>query len=50
MLPDLKNDCSTGKMSVHYPSWKFRKMNKGEMNVDPLEGEFFSTGSAVRPG
>ena len=26
-----------------YPNWKFRKMNKGEMNVDPIEGEFFST-------
>lgn len=26
-----------------YPSWKFRKMKKGEMNVDPIEGEFFST-------
>jgi hypothetical protein len=30
-------------MLVIYPSWKFRKMNKGEMNVDPIEGEFFST-------
>jgi hypothetical protein len=28
---------------VNYPVWQFRKMNKGEMNVDPIEGEFFST-------
>ncbi len=25
------------------PRWQFRKMSKGEMNVDPIEGEFFST-------
>lgn len=31
------------QMLVVYPNWKFRKMNKGEMNVDPIEGEFFST-------
>jgi hypothetical protein len=28
---------------VDHPRWQFRKMNKGEMNVDPIEGEFFST-------
>ena len=28
---------------MNYPRWQFRKMNKGEMNVDPIEGEFFST-------
>ncbi|MCX8117097.1 MAG: hypothetical protein N3G78_04075 [Desulfobacterota bacterium] len=25
------------------PHWQFRKMSKGEMNIDPIEGEFFST-------
>lgn len=25
------------------PRWQFRKMGKGEMNIDPIEGEFFST-------
>ncbi|MFQ5449999.1 MAG: hypothetical protein ACE5E9_05185 [Nitrospinaceae bacterium] len=24
-------------------AWKFREMTKGEMNTDPIEGEFFST-------
>lgn len=24
------------------PNWKFRMMTKGEMNADPIEGEFFS--------
>jgi len=31
-----------GEKRVVYPSWKFRKMNKGKMNVDPIEGEVFS--------
>ena len=31
------------KMAVDNPKWQFRKMSKGEMNVDPIEGEFFST-------
>ena len=26
-----------------YPSWEFRRMSRGEINVDPIEGEFFST-------
>ena len=25
------------------PEWQFRKMHPGEMNVDPIEGEFFTT-------
>jgi len=25
------------------PHWAFRKMSRGEINVDPIEGEFFST-------
>jgi hypothetical protein len=25
------------------PQWRFRKMQPGEMNVDPIEGEFFTT-------
>lgn len=25
------------------PTWKFRQMSRGEINVDPIEGEFFST-------
>lgn len=25
------------------PQWAFRKMSRGEINVDPIEGEFFST-------
>jgi hypothetical protein len=25
------------------PVWAFRRMQPGEMNVDPIEGEFFST-------
>jgi len=25
------------------PQWRFRKMQPGEINVDPIEGEFFST-------
>ncbi|MBI2318114.1 MAG: hypothetical protein HYY28_14870 [Betaproteobacteria bacterium] len=25
------------------PSWRFRRMQPGEMNIDPIEGEFFST-------
>ncbi|OPY04602.1 MAG: hypothetical protein A4E67_02320 [Syntrophaceae bacterium PtaB.Bin038] len=25
------------------PVWKFRPMSRGEINVDPIEGEFFST-------
>jgi len=25
------------------PSWKFRQMHPGEMNIDPIEAEFFST-------
>lgn len=25
------------------PTWKFRRMQPGEMNIDPIEGEFFST-------
>ena len=28
---------------MNYPAWQFRKMSKGEMNIDPIEGEFFST-------
>jgi hypothetical protein len=25
------------------PAWRFRRMQPGEMNIDPIEGEFFST-------
>lgn len=25
------------------PQWRFRRMQSGEMNIDPIEGEFFST-------
>jgi hypothetical protein len=25
------------------PQWRFRAMQPGEMNVDPIEGEFFTT-------
>ena len=25
------------------PQWRFRRMQPGEMNIDPIEGEFFST-------
>ena len=25
------------------PAWKFRRMHAGEMNIDPIESEFFST-------
>lgn len=25
------------------PTWKFRRMQPGEMKIDPIEGEFFST-------
>jgi len=28
---------------VNYPEWKFREMSRGEINIDPIEGEFFST-------
>jgi len=27
---------------VTYPRWEFRKKSRGEINVDPIEGEFFS--------
>jgi hypothetical protein len=30
-------------MAFDAPKWQFRRMGKGEMNVDPIEGEFFST-------
>lgn len=26
-----------------YPRWEFRKMSRGEINIDPIEAEFFST-------
>ncbi|MCL4799030.1 MAG: hypothetical protein KJ025_05540 [Burkholderiales bacterium] len=25
------------------PQWQFRRMHPGEMNIDPIESEFFST-------
>ncbi|CAB1058540.1 hypothetical protein D1BOALGB6SA_3296 [Olavius sp. associated proteobacterium Delta 1] len=28
---------------VQIPQWRFRKMRPGEINVDPIEGEFFTT-------
>lgn len=28
---------------MNYPIWEFRKMSRGEINIDPIEGEFFST-------
>lgn len=30
-------------MSAARPAWRFRRLHPGEMNVDPIEGEFFST-------
>ena len=27
----------------HPPTWRFREMQPGEINVDPIEGEFFTT-------
>ncbi len=30
-------------MMTEQPYWQFRRMSKGEMNIDPIEGEFFST-------
>src|SRR3990172_116207 len=28
---------------LNAPQWKFRHMHPGEMNIDPIEAEFFST-------
>lgn len=28
---------------MNIPHWKFRQMTRGEINVDPIEGQFFST-------
>ena len=25
------------------PQWRFREMQPGEINIDPIEGEFFTT-------
>lgn len=36
-------DGSIAKMTA--PQWRFRPMGPGEINVDPIEGEFFSTGA-----
>lgn len=30
-------------MSAEVPAWRFRRMQPGEMNIDPIESEFFST-------
>lgn len=30
-------------MALAAPQWKFRRMQPGEMNIDPIEAEFFST-------
>jgi hypothetical protein len=30
-------------MKNQMPQWRFRAMQPGEMNVDPIEGEFFTT-------
>ena len=34
---------SSHSTSAAWPAWRFRRMHPGEMNVDPIEGEFFST-------
>ena len=31
------------RMLRNDPQWQFRKMRPGEINVDPIEGEFFTT-------
>jgi hypothetical protein len=33
----------THPMMKQKPQWRFREMHPGEMNVDPIEGEFFTT-------
>lgn len=33
----------TKSMGPKTPEWHFREMHRGEMNVDPIEGEFFNT-------
>ena len=25
------------------PEWRFREMSPGDINIDPIEGEFFTT-------
>src|SRR4030042_1398028 len=30
-------------MTTMTPEWRFREMTRGEINVDPIEGEFFTT-------
>jgi hypothetical protein len=31
------------KRRVAVPEWSFRAMQRGELNVDPIQSEFFST-------
>jgi hypothetical protein len=31
------------RQSAMTPEWRFRAMSRGEINVDPIEGEFFTT-------
>ena len=31
------------KRDYFKPQWRFREMQPGEINVDPIEGEFFTT-------
>lgn len=33
----------TKSNGLKIPQWHFREMHRGEMNVDPIEGEFFNT-------
>jgi hypothetical protein len=33
----------SAQLNAAWPAWHFRRMHPGEMNVDPIEGEFFST-------
>ena len=33
----------TKSKEIKVPHWLFREMQPGEMNVDPIEGEFFTT-------
>jgi hypothetical protein len=33
----------TQSEKANIPRWEFRQMQPGEMNVDPIEGEFFTT-------
>lgn len=43
-MPEPKTDSEKGKMPISLlPEWRFRKMQPGEINIDPIEEEFFTT-------